>query len=117
MVTKLAREPRGWLIEHTDGLRSAILRLDGVVADCNFAVQAQDGTVTSAQIYRPPAPAEHHFSRLAAVLEDFFRTGRSPWPLSRNVLIAGLLEVFREASNSPGARLETPELRDLAYSI
>jgi len=111
LVPKLAREPRGWIIEHRDGLRSTILVLDGVVADYNFAVQTGNGQILSAQIYRPPAPAEHHFSRLAEVIEDFFRKRKVPWPLERNILLAGLLEVFRTHVAGTAARIDTPELQ------
>jgi hypothetical protein len=115
LVPKLARNPRGWMLENRDGLRSAILVLDGVVADFNFAVRAQDGQIVSAQLFRAPPPSEHHFSRLAAVTEDFFRTGKSPWPIERNFLIAGLLETFAKPSSLSGQRVETPEL-GIAYS-
>ena len=116
LVPKLARNPRGWLLEHRDGLRTSILVLDGVVADFNFAVRAQNGDVLSAQLFRAPTPAEHHFSRLAAVMEDFFRGGRVPWHVERNLLIAGLLEKFSKPSSLTGQRLETPEL-NIAYSV
>jgi hypothetical protein len=115
LVPKLARHPRGWLLEHRDGFRSALLVLDGVVADFNFAVRGRDQSVVSAQLFRAPAPAEHHFSRLTAVLEDFFQTGRSPWPVERALLIAGLLETFRSPASRSGKRVETPEL-NVAYS-
>jgi hypothetical protein len=115
LVPKLARRPRGWLLEHRDGLRTAILVLDGVVADFNFAVRAQNGDVLSAQLLRAPPPAEHHFSRLAAVMEDYFRDGKLPWPVERNLLIAGLLETFARPSSLSGRRVETPEL-NITYS-
>jgi len=99
LVPKLARNPRGWLLEHRDGLRSTILVLDGVVADFNFAVRGQDASIVSAQLFRAPAPAEQHFSRLAAVMEEFFRTGGAPWPIERNLFIAGLLEEFAKPSS------------------
>jgi hypothetical protein len=114
LVPKLARNPRGWLLEHRDGLRSAILVLDGVVADFNFAVRAQDGSIVSAQLYRAPAPAEQHFSRLATVMEDFFRAGKAPWPIERNLLIAGLLEGFGHPSSRTGRVVPTPGL-EIAY--
>lgn len=110
LVPKLARNPRGWLLEHRDGLRSALLVLDGVVADFNFAVRTQDENVVSAQLYRAPAPAEQHFSRLAVVMEDFFRTGKAPWPIERNLLIAGLLEGFGQPSSRTGRVVPTPGL-------
>ena len=82
------------MLEHRDGLSSALLVLDGVVADFNFAVRAKEGGIISAQVYRPPAPAEHHYSRLAAMLEGYFQTGIPPWPVEQNVLAAELLERF-----------------------
>jgi hypothetical protein len=114
LVPKLARHPRGWVLEHRDGLRSTILVLDGVVADFNFAVRARDGSIVSAQLYRAPAPAEQHFSRLTAVMEDFFRTGKAPWPIERNLLIAGLLEAFGRPSSRSGRIVPTPWL-EIAY--
>lgn len=116
LVPKLAHHPRGWLLEHHDGLRSAILVLDGVVADFNFAVRAQDGPTISAQLFRAPPPAEQHYSRLVAVMEDFFHNGASPWPVERNVLITGLLENFRQPSSRSGRRVETPTLK-MGYSV
>jgi hypothetical protein len=110
MVPKLAREPRGWFIEHQDGLRSVILALDGVVADCNFALRLGDGSVLSAQIYQPPKPAQHQYSQLASVIEAFLWNHTVPWSGERPVLSAGLLEAFHRASQRPGERLETPEL-------
>jgi hypothetical protein len=92
LVKKLARDPRGWIIEHTDGLRSAILFLDGVVADINFAMRFRDGTITSAQLYRPPAPNRAEFDRLAAVLEDFFTTRNAPWPIERSFLVSQFMQ-------------------------
>ena len=104
LVPKLARNPRGWLLEHRDGLSSALLVLDGVVADFNFAVRAKEGGIISAQLLRAPPPAEHHFSRLAAVMEDFFRTSKAPWALERNLLITSLLEAFSKPAARTGKR-------------
>jgi hypothetical protein len=92
LVKKLARDPRGWIIEHADGLRSSILVLDGVVADINFAVRDCDGTITSAQLYRPPAPNRAEFDRLAAALEDFFTTRNPPWSIERSLLVSQFMQ-------------------------
>lgn len=110
LVPKLATNPRGWLLEHTDGLRISLLVLDGVVADFNFAVRLADGSNLSAQLFRAPVPAQEHYSQLAAVLEDFFRTGIPPWPVSRSLLTAGLLDACRQSAAQPGVWLRTPEL-------
>lgn len=110
LVPKLAPNPRGWLLEHTDGVRSALMVLDGVVADFNFAVHLADGSNLSAQLFRAPVPAQEHYSRLAATLEDFFRTGTPPWPTQRSLLTAGLLDACRQTAAQPGVWLRTPEL-------
>lgn len=112
LVPALARNPIAWLLEHGDGLRSAILVLDGVVADIDFALRMKSGELVSAQIYRPPAPARHEFSRLAEVIEAFFSGGSPPWPVERSVLVAGTLEVFDRLSAEGGqdGLVETPEL-------
>ncbi|MBI4603987.1 MAG: hypothetical protein HY721_18685 [Planctomycetes bacterium] len=114
LVPRLARDPAAYAIEHSDGLRSCVLVLNGVVNDLNFAIGLKDGGEVSAQLYRPPAPASHCFSALAEVVDEFFETGIPPWPAERAVLVAGLLDAFRRARARPGDRLETPEL-SIAY--
>lgn len=92
LVPKLAHDPRGWAIQFDDGLKLTVLVLDGVVADYNCALALGDGRILSTQLFRPPKPAQHQFSRLAAVMEDFFRTGAAPWPVDRNMRTVELLE-------------------------
>ena len=111
LVPKLARSPRAWLLEHRDGFRTAILVLDGVVGDFNLAVRAMNGHVFSAQLFRAPPPLEQHYSLLAAAVEDFFETRKSPWPLERNLLIAGLLEAFRNPATRSDGAVATPDLQ------
>lgn len=110
LVPKLATNPCGWLLEHSDGLRTTLLVLDGVVADFNFAVRKTDGSNLSAQLLRAPVPAQEHYSQLAAALENFFRTGTPPWPAQRSLLTAGLLDACRQTAAQPGVWLRTPEL-------
>lgn len=111
LVPKLARHPQAWLIEHRDGLRTTLLVLDGVLADFNFAVRTAGGRVFSAQLFRAPPPLEQHYSLLAAAVEDFFETRKLPWPLERNLLIAGLLEAFRHPATRGGRAVATPDLK------
>ncbi len=96
LIEALARNPRGWLLEHRDNLRSTILVLDGAVADYNFAIRLANGSIVSAQLYRPPEPAQEQFSRLAGAIEDFFRTRSAPWALERSLLISELLGEFKK---------------------
>jgi hypothetical protein len=114
-VPKLAREPVAYLIDHRDGLRSAALVVNGVVADLSFAVRLRGAGVVSAQIFRPPSPAAEHFGTLAAVIDDFFASGTPPWPPERAIAAAGLLDAFARARAKPGTRIDTPELA-VAYA-
>lgn len=94
LLPQLVKSPRGWLIESADGFEYVIALMDGAVTDYNIAVQTRAGGIVSAQVHRPPAPMEHHYSRLAAMLENYFRTGIAPWPVEQNVLTAELLKRF-----------------------
>jgi hypothetical protein len=94
LLEKLVKAPRGWLVELADGLQFVIAVMDGGVADYNVAVQTRAGGIISAQVYRPPVPAEHHYSRLAAMLERYFRNGIPPWPIEQNLLTAEVLQRF-----------------------
>jgi hypothetical protein len=76
----LVSSPRAWMIEHADGLRSGIFDCSGALADLNFAVELNDGSVRSAQLYRPPAPMSDHFSVLADRIERFFRADQPEVP-------------------------------------
>jgi len=116
MVPKLAKNPYAWVLDHDAGLRTSILGLNGVINDDDFAVQMTEGTVVSAQIYKPPKPHDHQFSKLVESIESFFRSGQAVWPTKRNVLICGLLEEFEKIRLGGSASKQTPHLR-LPYSV
>jgi hypothetical protein len=94
LVEKLAKAPRCWALRHASALHSMVAVMDGVVADYNVAVETGSGKVWSWQLYRPPSPFEHVYSRLAAALERFFRSGEPPWALRRSLVTAQALEGF-----------------------
>jgi len=101
LLPKLARAPRGWTIEHHDGVRSTVLVLDGAVADINFAVRWRDGTIVSAQLYRPPPPQRAEFDRLAAALDALFATRQRPWPTESDLLVSDFMARVQAAADSP----------------
>jgi hypothetical protein len=100
LLQSMAKNPRAWLLEHADGVRSTIMVLDGVVADFNFALRTKDSNILSAQLYRPPAPQRHEFSRVAQMIENYFRTRKVPWPLDRSLLTCQLLAKLAQLRNS-----------------
>ncbi len=97
LIKTLAKEPRGWSLQHADGLRTMVLILNGVLTDVNFALELAGGEIKSAQLYRPPAPVQEHFSRLATTIEDFFVSRKVPWSFDRSILVSGLLGRFEKA--------------------
>lgn len=97
MVQRLAQHPRAWVTEHVRGGRSAILALDGVVKDVNLATRDPSGRVDSVRLYRPPAPNEAGYHRLAGVIEDFLKGGDLPWPAQRGLGLAAWWQALQEA--------------------
>ncbi|HKQ39897.1 MAG TPA: hypothetical protein VJ063_17600 [Verrucomicrobiae bacterium] len=91
LLEGLVKSPRGWLVEHADGFRYVIAVMDGAVNDYNLAVQTRTGGIISAQVHRGPPPEEHHYSRLAALLEKYFSTGVPPWPRAQGVYTSELM--------------------------
>ena len=98
LVQKMAKNPRARIIEHDGRLRTAILVLDGVVEDLLVAVRAgrrlMPGSIYSTQLFQSPKPQQEEFSRLVAVMIDFFDTGKAPWSIDRVLAMAELNEKF-----------------------
>jgi len=106
LLPELAPHARGWQLEHQDGLRSALLVLDGVVADFNIALRTHTHAILSAQLFRPPPPQREEYSRLAAVLTDFFTSGTPPWPAARGLREASVLAAMASPDALNGGWLE-----------
>ena len=109
LVPVQARSPRALLIEHGDGLRTAVLVLDGVVSGTSSRLRTQDGRTLSAQIYRAPISTSRSFRR-SPRLWRLFRSGQPPWPVQRGGLISGLLAAAAGASGADTGWIETPHL-------
>lgn len=108
MVPKLARDPRAWIFDHNDGFESCLWVVTGVVADINVALRsaAAGASIRSAQLYRPPPPGEHEFSRLMERVEMFFETGRGPFSMRRNLLIASIADAMTRVRREKLAGLD-----------
>jgi len=106
LVPRLAKDPRCWVMEHGDGLRSAVLVLDGVVADYNFALGTDRQGMVSAQVFRPPQPAEQGYSDLSRALERWFVEGAEPWQKDRALRVAEVGELMARAMSKRGEWVE-----------
>jgi hypothetical protein len=114
VLPQLAEHPSAYLIEHNDGLKTALLMLDGAVRDCNFAARAGALGVRSCQFLPTPEPNVTSSACLAANIEELFETGRAPYPVERTLLVGGVLESCQKSREQGSRRLATPHL-NVAY--
>ena len=107
----LVKNPAAYFIEHSDGLRTTLLMLNGAVRDFNFAARVRGAGVQSCQFLLTPTPNVTYSACLVDKIEEMFATGRAPYPVERTLLVSGVLESCLESSKVLGGkRLETPHL-------
>lgn len=105
------KNPVAYQVEHTDGLRSTMLLLNGLVRDFTFAARLKGRKEPlSTLFYLPPNPNVAYSAPLMAEVEETFRTGKSPRPLERTLLTTGLVAAGCR-SLFTGRREATPHLR------
>lgn len=92
LIPPQATDTRLSIIGFPRDFRILLLSANGIIRDRCAAWREARGRVLSTQLFQPPAPAQEHFSELAARLEDFLRGAAGPWPLPRALLAADLLE-------------------------
>jgi hypothetical protein len=113
---RTAAAPAAFLVEYRDGLRGAVLMLNGHVQDFTFAARVK-GEVkpVSSLHYLPAPPGAKNFDCLTANIEKLFTTRKSPYPIERTLLTSGILDFALESNYRKGARIETPDL-EVSYS-
>lgn len=101
--------PVAFLVRYADGLRATVLNLNGYVHDFAFAARLGDGTVVATAFKLEGQPPRWHFSFLAHHIEQFFLTGRPPYPVERTLLTTGTLAALMD-SGVTGDWVPTPHL-------
>lgn len=110
-LPRLVEHPEACLVDYSDGMRAAVLMLDGAVNDFTFAARLRDvSEVPSTQFMLPPEPNRAGSACLAARIEDLIQSGRSPVRPERAWIAGGILERWIESREKGGLILETPEL-------
>ena len=110
----------GYFIEHSDGLRTTMLLLSGLVTDFTYAgaLRARD-EIISCQMHLPMPPRyttlPNFFNPLMHHIERLVITRRAPYPVERTLLTSGMTLVAVDSLHQDSRRLETPELA-VAYS-
>jgi hypothetical protein len=106
--------PRAFLIEYRDGLKAAVLQLDGHVADETFAATVEgEKKPVSTLFWLPPPPGAAFLEALAIQVERLMDTGGAAYPVERTMLTGGILDWVLE-SRVQKKRLATPDL-DVTY--
>ena len=105
--------PTLFLVEYRDGLRGAILMLDGYVTDLAYAARI-GGRIAGCEFYLQGHGAHNsayaHFSYLSRNVEEMFLTGIPSYPVERTLLTTGVLDAALTSRHQGHCRLETPYL-------
>ena len=111
-LPRLVEHPEACLVDYSDGMRAAVLMLDGAVGDFTFAARLRDvSEVASTQFLLPPEPNRAGSACLAARIEDLVQSGRSPVRPERAWIASGILDRWMESRKKKGVTLDTPELK------
>ncbi len=118
-LKEIVKDPIAYQYEHTDGLKSTMILMNGLVQDFNFAAYiGSDNEILSTQMYLPMPPARttlaNFFSPLVNNIEQMFLTGEATYPVERTLLTTGLVAGGVDSLFADGIRQETPHL-DIAY--
>ena len=107
-----SENPVVFLLEHSDGLRSAVLMLSS--SDFAYACRTED-KILATEFYLQNSDPYAHFSYLGLNIEEMFLTGEAQYPAERTLLTTGVLDAVMQSLHQGGARLETPHLAELSY--
>jgi hypothetical protein len=112
---QVCKNPVAFLIENTDGFRSAALLLDGFIAQLAFACRLKGQAAPVATNFWLQEPGYGHFSYLVHNIESMYLTGKEPYPPKRTLLTTGILDAVMTSRFEGHKRIETPWLSDIAY--
>ncbi len=111
-LPKIVKEPAAYCIEHSDGLQSTLLMLNGAVQDRTFAARLQGMSEPQATLFHlPPRDNVAYSACLAEKIEEMIETGQAPYPVERTLIVSGILDHCLESKVRGNRQLETPELQ------
>jgi hypothetical protein len=105
-----------FLVEYRDGFRGAVYLTRGLAEEFAFAAAVRGLAEPVGTRCILNKPQRDHFSFLCNHIEVMFRTGRPSYPVERTYLVTGILAALMESHFEGGTRIQTPHLRELAYT-
>lgn len=117
-LRRLAPDAYAYRFEYSDGLRATIVQFQAgsggpggsVVGDCSVAARLKGNEIFSVLLYLPYYTMRNFFSPLVRHIEDFFVSGKPPYPIERTLLTTGMTASGVESLFQNQKRLETPHL-------
>ncbi len=102
------------LLTYKDGTKATVLKIGNSSDRWNFACRlaGRDEPLATA-FFNGPWGNFNLFSALSHAIAHFFRTGRSPYPVERTLLVSGILDAAMH-SHHEKRPIDTPHL-ELAY--
>lgn len=119
-LQELCPEAIGYFIEHSDGFRTSMFLLNGLVEDFNYAgFSPARKSILSCQMYLPMPPRRttlaDFFNPLVHNIEEMLLTGKAPYPIERTLLTSGMTLKNVESLHRGQVHLPTPDL-NVVYS-
>jgi len=118
-LQEIVKDPIAYHYQHSDGLKSTMILMSGLIEDFNFAatLKNQDQPI-STQMYLPMPPARtslaNFFSPQVNNVERMFLTGQPSYPVERTLLTSGLVIAGVDSLDQEQSKQSTPHLK-IAY--
>jgi hypothetical protein len=106
----LIAEPKALLVEYRDGLKGAVIDTSGLAGGFNFAARLQEQEQIQSTMAYFISENSNNFSCEVYHFERMMETGKTDWPIERNLLTAGMLDFLMRSRRADHKRLETPQL-------
>ena len=109
------RASHALIVTYKDGTRATILKVGSTSDRWNFACRlaGQEQPLATA-LYNGPWGNLCLFSALSNAIAHFFKTGKSPYPVERTLLVSGILDAAMHSHKDGGKAVATPQL-EFAY--
>jgi hypothetical protein len=104
-----------YLLEHRDGLKSAVAMIGALSPEFAFAAKLKGlAEPVTTWIRLQNEPPFGHFAQQLRAIEETIHTGREVYPLERTLLTTGALDRLMHSLAQQGRKFATPELA-IAY--
>ena len=107
---RLDEPAEAFLIRYRDGLKAAVLNLNGMTRDYLFAARERGRAELHASCFYIQLWVHNHWGFMVRNFEDLVLTRKAPNPVERTLLATGITLFGLESRLKGGAWLSTPEL-------